>query len=202
MIAELAAADHIPLTVVNQDISKETALRRLGLPENFIAYYMTLDIGNHAETLTCYGRSSDILGKEDGIFSFTRGATQGGSESCFIWISFYIILSDMQRDLVQEGVVEFTGSSLRRPTSNSRAAPITHKFLRCDSTVFIDDCQYYSTKKRGTEIRLAICSLFFEFFEIQFNVRKTFVLGNTWYKGSADIFDFEYIDGEVWRPAI
>jgi len=45
----------------------------------------------------------------------------------------------------------------------------------------------YSTALRGVELRLAICSLFFEFFDVQFNLNKTRVLANLW---EGDEYDF------------
>jgi len=72
-------------------------------------------------------------------------------------------------------------------TAHPRATPIVDYEHRICSTSFIDDMQLYSTTPRGVELRLAICSLFFEFFDVQFNLNKTRVLANLW---EGDEYDF------------
>ena len=102
-LSELAYADHVPFLAVSQDISKaydsvpirlgvEVALRRFGLPEEFIEHYLNSHRGNRAVSATAYGASDSILGDADGTFSFTRGVPQGATESPFCWIAFYSIL--------------------------------------------------------------------------------------------------------------
>ena len=65
---------------VSRFMGKEMSLRRLGMPEGLIGLFLAMDIGNRAEIVTAYGRSSDILGSEAGTFEFLRGYCQG---SCF-----------------------------------------------------------------------------------------------------------------------
>uniref|UniRef100_A0A7S3JW59 Reverse transcriptase domain-containing protein n=2 Tax=Aureoumbra lagunensis TaxID=44058 RepID=A0A7S3JW59_9STRA len=188
-LAELAFSDQVSLYVNNIDVSKafdspalgigvESSLRRLGIDEAFIDYNLDLDIDNKVCVMTAYGTSEEILGSQDGVFSATRGVSQGMSESPLKWNCFHIVLADLQVSHVNEGVVEILNSGLRR--THLRAAPIVDQEHRICSTAFIDDMQLVSTTPRGVELRLNICNLFLEFNAIQFNVDKTRILANLW----------------------
>ena len=205
-LSELAYADHVPLLAISQDISKaydsvpirlgvEVALRRFGLPEDFIEHYLNSHRDNRAVIATAYGASDSILGAADGTFSFTRGVPQGATESPFCWIAFYSILMAMQSDtnLVPEGCLEITGACLRQPDT-ARGRPLVAASKRTSGLCFVDDALWYSNTRRGVEMRLAVCSLFFEFFAVQFNVGKTKALGLEWFKGPMDIAD------NSWTP--
>eukprot|EP00633_Aureoumbra_lagunensis_P009418 CAMPEP_0197323308 /NCGR_PEP_ID=MMETSP0891-20130614/70436_1 /TAXON_ID=44058 ORGANISM="Aureoumbra lagunensis, Strain CCMP1510" /NCGR_SAMPLE_ID=MMETSP0891 /ASSEMBLY_ACC=CAM_ASM_000534 /LENGTH=819 /DNA_ID=CAMNT_0042815913 /DNA_START=1014 /DNA_END=3470 /DNA_ORIENTATION=- len=188
-LAELAFSDQVSLYVNNIDVSKafdspalgigvESSLRRLGIDEAFIDYNLDLDIDNKVCVMTAYGTSEEILGSQDGVFSATRGVSQGMSESPLKWNCFHIVLADLQVSHVNEGVVEILNSGLRR--THLRAAPIVDQEHRICSTAFIDDMQLVSTTPRGVELRLNTCNLFLEFNAIQFNVDKTRILANLW----------------------
>jgi len=208
-LSELACADHVPLLAVASDISrafdsiptflgKEVALRRFGLPDDFLDHYLSMDRGNVAHVVTAYGTSSEILGPEEGTFPFVRGTPQGSSESPSIWLAFYHILMDMQADprLVPEGRVDLTGAGLRRPPLSSSlrhfAGPFDGRSSVC-GLCFVDDALWFSTTRRGLEMRLAVCSLFFEVFCVQFNVRKTKALGVEHFEGSLDLSTEDWV---------
>ena len=196
-LSELCCSDCCDFFCVATDISKcydsicfgvkELALSRLGLPVDFIDYYMQIDHKNVAEVITAFGRSSEVLGNE-GIFSFKRGCPQGHSESPAIWVAVLDALFSLQRrpDLGNaEGAVEITGASLRRPPTvpsppfdTSRSTP---------GICFVDDGMWYSTTRRGLEIRLGVCNLFFEFIGVQFNLQKTRAMGVEWRGAPVDL---------------
>ena len=76
---------------VEVSFGKEMALRRLGVPEYFIDMLIAYDLENKTQVITAYGRSSDLLGEEDGYFHAERGFGQGSEEGPMGWIAFYDI---------------------------------------------------------------------------------------------------------------
>jgi len=53
------------------------ALRRLRVPERILELIADMDQENKAVVLTAFGASDEILGDEEGSFTYERGWTQG-----------------------------------------------------------------------------------------------------------------------------
>ena len=132
--------------------------------------------------VTASGLSDEILGAGEGIFAFKRGACRGGSHSPRIWLAVSDPLFSLQlrADLITEGAVEVTGAGLRRPSPGPPFFFAPERSM-LPGLSFVGDGLWFSTTNRGTELRIAVCDLFFSFISGLFNVSKTCVMGAAWF---------------------
>ena len=150
---------------VERHLAVEMALRRLGVPEDVIQIYMEVQRGNMVDMLTAYGKSSDILG-ESGTFESLRGLAQGGSECPMLWVAVYDILIAMQEEAAEE----------HSPVTVGERGE--HKVV---GWAFADDAIWVATDKEGLNHRCTISDLYFTFFGLQFNTKKSYGVGVEWF---------------------
>ena len=172
---------------VHRHIGKEMCLRRIGVPELLIDRLIEMDRDNYTVVVTAYGLSDEILGSP-GAFEMDKGLCQGSTESPDIWNAFYDTLLCLQDEYTQSDDPEIKDND-----------GTTHKVL---GSCFADDTFWMAGSRGGMEVRLNVTALFLEFMGMEYNAKKSWLLGIEFSRATSSQKPWRDTSETDWKPKL
>ena len=172
---------------VHRHIGKEMCLRRIGVPELIINRLIEMDRDNYTVVVTAYGLSDEILGPP-GAFEMDKGLCQGSTESPDIWNAFYDTLLCFQDEYTQSDDLEIKDND-----------GTIHKVL---GSCFADDTFWMAGSRGGMEVRLNVTALFLEFMGMEYNAKKSWLLGIEFSRATSSQKPWRDTNETDWKPKL